>query len=499
MAQREGVGVFESIEHKHEAERSTFGVTSEGFKARGRSLLEQHSRLNERLRSMGFDPARHLQEMAQGYIDLAWAIILTLVNAALAMLVLSIDAGPMWVTGLLAFLVLATAVPIEEFFTAYDDKAALREGVFLCLSILALGASFWLGTLRGLFISAEHSEAVGPANDLLRFAGVVLRYALGILALVSEVLAGFKWFQARTRLASAAARTVRQRDDLARQVVRLHAAVKAAEAEPDIRRRYRTVGARQYLATSAVPGSDGQRFHLHRAAVGAAIALLAVLALLFLASKASAAPSPKSRPRVVLLDLTQSTSVDSFRASLQAVGRLIATVPNDTRVLVVGITDSFGHAPILMDESVQIHGSTDLERRAAREVVTAKWYRTAAQLRPIYGRTSLMGALSLLQYVTADVDLPFDLYVLSDGRENVHVDLERVPRVDVGRVLADVKKTGGIPPLPGVRVFMLGVDPNDKTATYFASLKTFWTAFFRAAGASLQAFRIDRHIAVDTQ
>lgn len=495
MARREGSGVFESIDHKHAAEGAACTVTIESLKARGRGVLEQHRRLDDRLKAMAFDPAEHLRDLAQGRVDLAWAIVLTLVNAALAMLVLSIGAGPMWITGLLAFLVLVTAVPVEEFFSAHEEKTTLREGLFLFLSILALGASFWLGTLRGLFISSEYGEAAGPANELLRFAGVVLRYALGILALVSEVLAGFKWFQVRRRLASATARTVRTRDNFARQLVRLHTAIKASEAEPDIRRRYRMVGARQYLATSDTNGTDAQRFHLHRAAIGAAIALLALLALLFLASRASAAPSTRPRPRVVLLDLTQSTSPESFSANLQAINTLITTAPDDTKVLVAGITDSFGHPQLLLEELIQVHGSTDLEGRAAREIVLAKWRRAAAHLQPSYGRTNLIGALNLLRYVTGQADLPFDLYVLSDGRENVRLDFDRVPQIAVGRSLADVKKTGGIPPLPNVEVFMLGVNPTGKTAAYFASLQAFWSGFFQAAGASLRAFRVDRQIA----
>jgi hypothetical protein len=109
--------------------------------------------------------------------------------------------------------------------------------------------------------------------------------------------------------------------------------------------------------------------------LGQRFALLVTLALLFLASKASAAQPPSLRTRVALLDLTQSTSSNSFNANVQAIETLITNIPDGVKVLVVEITDSFGHPQILLDEVIHAHGTTNLDRRAAREVVLVKWRR----------------------------------------------------------------------------------------------------------------------------
>ena len=70
----------------------------------------------------------HLQQLARGKIDVVWAVGLLVLNAALAVFVL-LGFGPCVLTMPLALLVLVTALPVEEFFQAYDDRATLREAV----------------------------------------------------------------------------------------------------------------------------------------------------------------------------------------------------------------------------------------------------------------------------------------------------------------------------------------------------------------------------------
>src|SRR5207249_5571530 len=121
----------------------------------------------------------------------------------------------------------------------------------------------------GLFLSALAPAAIGPATQTLATGSVVLRYTLGIFSLVSEVLAGYKVWRARSRLLSRTARTVRERDRREQELIQLHAAVETAKAEPDIRRAYRTVGARQYMAWSAGIEQRTSANHLKRALTGA--------------------------------------------------------------------------------------------------------------------------------------------------------------------------------------------------------------------------------------
>src|SRR5437899_922081 len=85
---------------------------------------------------------------------------------------------------------------------ADDEQAALRETIFLTLAVLALGAQFWLGTVRGLFLAALTPTDVGPVTHALTMAAPILRYSLGMLAVVSECLCGYKLHRARTQLYS---------------------------------------------------------------------------------------------------------------------------------------------------------------------------------------------------------------------------------------------------------------------------------------------------------
>lgn len=492
MARREGDGVFESIALKHEAEQATFEVAVEGLKTRGGATARDLRHIEERLNAMAFDAARHLHELAQGRVDRIWAVGLTILSGAMAVLSVSISAGSIWIALPFALMAMLTAAPIEEFFAAHHEQAVFREALFLVLSVLGLIASFWIGTLRGLFLTAEHGQDIGPINALLHFAGLVLRYSLGVLAVVSETLAGFKWWRVRELLWSPTAQAVAERDRLTRQVVDLHSSIKARQAEAGIRQQYRTIGARQCLTNCTRIPPEKERSHLHRAAIGAAIALLVLLALFLLA--ASAAASPVTHTTVALVDLTRSTTEENFKANLAAVGQLIETLPADSRVLVIGVTDSFGHPKILFDGTLQGRGFLDLELRAARERTLTQWRQASKSLTASYGRTNLIGTLTLIPYVLDASDRGFTLYVFSDGRENVRLDLDHVARIDVERAIRELKRTGSIPPLAGVQVFMLGVDPSGKTPAYIASLKAFWAAFFREAGASLSGFRIDRRL-----
>ncbi len=489
MAIKEGGGVFKSLEHTHAAEFSTFGATIAALKAQGSKLLEEYRRLEARLSALDFDPARHLREVARGRVDLYWAVGLTILNAVLAVLVLTFSSGSSWMTMFLAFLVLATAVPVEEFFMAVHEKNTLREGLFLVLALLALAASFWLGSLRGLFIVAQNPLEAGPATDALRVAGAILRYALGVLALASETLAGFKWYCVRHRLYSTTARAAKKRSEIASELVTLQASIKAAEAEPDIRREYRTVGARQHLAEAARGEAD--HAHLRRALIGASIALLVLIGLFYFTSKASAEPIRGiSVTRVVLLDLTKSSTAEAFQANVKAVEQVVNALPNHGRIVVIGISDSFGRPRILLDRTVSSRGSFGLELQAAREAATANWRKVAANLTPQYEHTNLLGTLDLLPYLMTDSN--YELLIFSDARENVFINIANVTQVNVPRVMKDLQRKKAIPSLSNVHVYMLGVVPDDKTALYFRSLKEFWSAYFQAAGARLEAFRVDR-------
>src|SRR5438132_1008958 len=105
MAQKEGEAAFESIEILHDAELTKVDVTNTDVQARGSLILERRDAIEARLKELGYDAARHLHEIARGFLDLACAAGLFILNAVLAVFVF-LAFGPQWLAFLLALLVL---------------------------------------------------------------------------------------------------------------------------------------------------------------------------------------------------------------------------------------------------------------------------------------------------------------------------------------------------------------------------------------------------------
>lgn len=489
MATRDPQGVFDAIKGKHTAEADSFEAVSQALRAEGQFALARDGELTKALEAANFDAGRHLAEIAQARVDLFWALALLVVNAALALIVL-FGLGPSWITCLLAFLVLATALPVEEFFVAHDDEESLREGMFLVLAVIGLGATFWLGGLRGLFLGAMTNAEWGPANRTLMEAAHILQFSFAGLSVVSEFLCGYKFYRWRRHWHSHTAQLIRERDRCKQRLVNLHGALKASDVEADVRREYRTIGAKQQLVALA----NARSHHLQKAVLGALIALLVLAGLLMLAGTATAAQA-SPRPVVVLFDLTASTRPDSFAANKAVVRDVIKTLAVGQRVVVIGIADKFGNAHVLMDRQLPKNaGYLGLEARASQERLLAEWDRLSESIALKYKETDIIGALAFLGHLGRLREEPLELIVLSDLRQSVDVDIERPPKIDARATLGRVQHGNGIPRLNGVDVYLLGVDPTGKSVEYFRGLREFWTQFFAAAGARVLTFSIDRRL-----
>jgi len=494
MARRDPGGVANSIAALHTAESASCAVLADTLKAEGQKTVEVRAALQKSLEDGGFKPTEHLSEQRQGRIDLAMAAALAVLNVALSIFVF-LGFGPVWLAPALGLVVLLTAAAVEEFFTAYDRHSVFGEAFFLTLSVVSLVAQFWIGSLRGLLVGALTPVDVGPVTHALSLAAPILRWGLGILAVVAEVLCGYKFYRARQQLCSASARGVRARDACDAELVNLHGAIRSAEAEPGLRRSYREIGAREYLSWSARADAERERRHLARAATGALLALTVLAMLLFGVASAFGSEPRQGRPVVVLIDLTKSTSPESFRANCQAVADVLRQLQSGDRVLVIGITDAFGHVPVLMDRTVAQAGYLGLQLHAAREMLRAEWLQIAATLEPTYSRTDVIGALRLLIGFMDISGGPMRLIILSDLRQSTsELDLESPSRIDVSRALAIVRRGGDLRRLKDADVLLLGVDPSTKSAVYMSTLKAFWTELFSAAGARVRAFSVLRQV-----
>jgi hypothetical protein len=334
----------------------------------------------------------------------------------------------------------------------------------------------------------------GPISHMLSQAGPIVQSALGILAIVIEVLCGWKLYRARAAILSPSARAFRERERLNARLLHLGRALEATKAEPDIRRQYRVIGMRQQLVWATRAEHRAHATHLRRAAKGAVITLL-VLALLFLlTSRLSAAPLP-GQNKLVLLDLSKSVSLESFRANVDGIAELIAKLQSGDHFVAVPIRDKFG-AAILLDETMPNKpGYMRLQEQTAREAIRAKWMNASKTIKPTYGRTDLLGALTAISYLGNVSVAGAHIYIFSDLQQSTpELDLEHVPYIPVAQTIARLKRTESIPRLDRAEIYSLGVDPVGKSAKYYATLREFWFAFFRESGAEVRVFSIDSHI-----
>jgi hypothetical protein len=490
MAETEGEAVFESIDIRHSAELHRAEVEAKHIEAKGHTALRLRDAADAKLRELGFDLARHLSEMARGRIDLLQAIALFIVSAALALFVL-MAFGPALLSVLLALAIAGSVASIEEFFEAHNEHHTVHESIFLVISMLGLAGQFWLGLVRGRIMTAVADS--GPVSHMLSQAGPILQYALGILAMVVEVLCGWKFFRARQQLLSPGARAFRERELLNVYLAHLGRSLEATKAAPEVNRRYRTIGARQQIAWSRSAEQRAHATHLSRAVKGALIALAVIAAFLFFASRMFGATIVR-RNDVALLDLSKSVTPQSFRANADGIAALIGTLQCGDRLLVIPITDGFTDS-ILLDESMPIEaGYLGLQQQSARETVAAKWRDISLKIRPTYGKTDVISALTSLSYRNVTLSNA-RIYIFSDLEQCTRtLDLQHVETIAVELTLARLRRTNSIPDLRGAEILALGVDPIGKSTQYYATLRSFWLQFFKAAGAELKAFTIDRSI-----
>jgi hypothetical protein len=134
---------------------------------------------------------------------------------------------------------------------------------------------------------------------------------------------------------------------------------------------------------------------------------------------------------------------------------------------------------------------------AARSELVREWRRRSKSLTPRFPHTDIMGVLSLAKQVCDESPKSSRkvLVIFSDMRHHTpDVDLESdrsVPSV------APAGKQWKIDPpamLPGVEVYVLGVDGAGKSVAYWQSLQKFWTEYFHHAGAALQRYSVLREV-----
>ena len=209
---------------------------------------------------------------------------------------------------------------------------------------------------------------------------------------------------------------------------------------------------------------------------------------------------------VAAVDLTQSVATPGpdgqtdFEKNIAGVTRLLARMPSDSRVVVIGITDtSFAEPYVLLKASIPAEPGYFGERlEAARNELVRAWKARAGQLQPQFRSTDILGALLLAgQLFEQDKNAGRRILLLfSDMRHHTaDFDLESPTVVPNSAALEKTHRTAvPVADLRGVQAYVLGVDGAGKTFPYWQSLKEFWAAHFEKSGATLVTYSVLRDL-----
>jgi hypothetical protein len=166
-----------------------------------------------------------------------------------------------------------------------------------------------------------------------------------------------------------------------------------------------------------------------------------------------------------------------FQKNIDAVTKLLAQIPADSRVTVIGITDkSFAQPDILLSASISGDAGYFGERlNAARSGLVRAWKARSSRLKPEYRHTDIIGALLVASQVFGQHSDASNkmLVIFSDMRHQTH-DLEiesplRVPSI------SRLRKESEIP-----------------VADLQENLREFWDNYFQETGATLDEYSVLR-------
>jgi len=224
------------------------------------------------------------------------------------------------------------------------------------------------------------------------------------------------------------------------------------------------------------------------------------LALLSVCLACSAAPSRPWRA-VVLFDLSGSGSRPSIRAAqldgFSILARAVAAQGGSVYAESIGGNPSaMSTTPVAVSFTPppQVEGNGLFEKaHAAKQLEAAVAQAREVLSRPSEGGSDIFSALLLAERIFARAGKNERRYLVlfSDMVEHAgRYDFYRQP-LDVKAtrsVLATLRRSGMLPRLAGVRVYVAGagVDPNGTlTSARAVAIERFWHSYFRATGATL--------------
>lgn len=440
-----------------------------------------------------------------------------------------------WEKGLLALTLFVLPLIGWMIFLTYAGERVEGKGLWklfaglgLVVIIFSVVAAVLLGTGRmaGTTLEEEYRQAAsstsedltaspganpsdGRAARVKRLLTIATVVAVSLLTVAGEIAAGvaFHFYLKRMTLVWTVEPYYREQADLREDLAENASRQEEARLRPELLHVQLTEEGLRQAAAVAEAEAEARRLKdedetrrdslstlVKRVLIFTTIGLLCLLGL-----AAFASGEERSRDiTVVVLDLSTSAAEEEFAANVRAVeGVIRRTSAGGARVVVIGIGARSFAGPLLFDEtSPRTSGRFGEYQTAWHERVLAKWRKTAATLKPDAKESDVFGALA-----RAAVELGAErvekrsLVILSDMRHvGRGVNLER-PISDVMKVIEAVDRQGLVPQLEGVKVWVLGAHTRAIDERQWGRLRTFWTEYFRRAGANLEAFRATRRMA----
>jgi hypothetical protein len=503
----EGVGsVVSKVEAYCAYEEQRIELTNQprivALRQEGSLLLEEERDLMERLRHAPPPGNLRSRRRKSAYY---WGVTIILTVAAFVFSLLAFDPFRVGWKGYLYCLGIAIVTPflLEQFLEKWNAER-LFKGLAAIACMAALTSLVLLAMIRGDLFAEQMKDTAAPAivfdnaqpqepppteNNFYEATFALLRLAMVLLAVAMELAAGLALREAWRIGADSSEdwqKLVNRLEQVRQRMLAISHEITMLQNEPRI-------------------FAAGFWRNFYRAmlthSVRSALTKLLVVALAILLSHGRSLAQEQTN-LVIAIDLSQSVAVvgpdqkTEFQKNVDGVTKLLAQVPADSRVTVIGITDkSFAQPDILLSATIPGDAGYFGERQKTAQLQLVRaWKSRSAQLKPDFRRTDIIGVLMVASHLFNERNDSGQkiLVLFSDMRHSMpDLNLESpsvVPTFVYARKKAHIMQAD----LQLVRVYALGVDGSRKDLRYWDILRQFWIEYFRATGASLESYTVLR-------
>ena len=209
-----------------------------------------------------------------------------------------------------------------------------------------------------------------------------------------------------------------------------------------------------------------------------------------------------NRHEGMLIDVSGSigkggTNDDLFREYLFSVKKLLLTEPPNSRVWVSVITtESFGSVrSVVKGWTPDAQGVFTDDLNRARRQLAASFEAKSAGLTPTASGTDIIGGLWQLKALLESGSksnpgaVSRTIWIFSDMmNESPSFNMPALLPEGPDKMVERTKANGLLVPLAGYRVYVVGASPAGLSPQTWNAIKTFWTLYFREAGAELVSY-----------